>query len=380
MIEGVDRGDDRYEDRYARKAARLLRAWGEGQTEGPPIPADVRRDAVVAAMALAIAAKARRRRLAFATAMVLAAAASVLLVLRLTGTSSLPGSKPGAESALVVEHSSGQGNQLVRATFTQPLPDLGVLLVGDGVRSGPDSSAILGFANGTRITLSSSAHLRVDDLGSMRRFSLLGGSLQAHVAKLGQGERFVVSTPDSEVEVRGTVFTVAVDGSSSRCRDSVSSVQVSEGAVWVRSGDKQVVLHPGESWATPCPDSGRVGQPPTETTAREPVVAPGPAAAAVHSGAHRSVAARVTSLPTPSLQESPLVPGVAPAPRENSAQAAAVSRLAEQNDLLSAAMAAERHGQHDLALRKLDDLIARYPGGPLSESANAERQRILSAP
>jgi hypothetical protein len=56
-----------------------------------------------------------------------------------------------------------------------------------------------------------------------------------------------------------------------------------------------------------------------------------------------------------------------------------VSRLSEQNDLFSAAMAAERHGQHDLALRKLDDLIVHYPGGPLSESARAERQRILAA-
>jgi TolA-binding protein len=53
--------------------------------------------------------------------------------------------------------------------------------------------------------------------------------------------------------------------------------------------------------------------------------------------------------------------------------------LAEQNDLFSAAMAAERQGQHELALRKLDELVERYPGGPLSESARAQRQRILSA-
>ncbi|HEX7508037.1 MAG TPA: FecR family protein [Polyangia bacterium] len=347
-------------------------------------PADIRRDAVVAAMALAIAAKSRRRRIVAVTAVAFAAAASVLLVLRLTGTSGLPGAKPGVDSALVVEQASGGGNQLVRATSTQPLPDQGVLLVGDSVHSGTDSSATLGFANGTRIALSSSAHLRVDDLGSTRRFSLFRGSLQAHVAKLGQGERFIVSTPNSEVEVRGTVFTVAVDSSSSRCRDSTSnsSVHVSEGAVWVRSGDKQVVLQSGETWMAPCPASEKVDEPATETSERGPVVAPGPAAPAIRSRVHKSAASSVSSLvaPTPSQKELPLIPGVAPAPSERPAQAASLSHLAEQNDLFSAAMAAERQGQHDLALRKLDDLIGRYPGGPLSESARAERQRILSAP
>jgi ferric-dicitrate binding protein FerR (iron transport regulator) len=256
MIEG--------DNRYARLAARLV---NQHQSENLQVPVDVRRDAVVAAMALAIAAKARRRRVVALSVATLALAAGVVLAVKLAGGSGLAGAKPaGATSAeLVVEHATGSGIQLVRAGFSQPLPDLGVLAVGDSVHSGTDGVATLGYANGTRITLSSSAHLRVDALGSTRRFSLTSGQLQAHVAKLGQGERFVVSTPDSEVEVRGTVFTVAVD-SPPRCRDSVSSstVSVSEGAVWVRSGDKQVVLQPGESWATPCyeprspaPETGR---------------------------------------------------------------------------------------------------------------------------
>ena len=212
MIEG--------ETRYARLAARLL---NQQQADGPEVPADVRRDAVVAALALAIAAKARRRRMVALSVATLALAAGLVVVLKLTGGSGLSGSKPGAGSALVVEHATGSGNQLVRAGSAQPLPDLGVLAVGDSVRSGTDGMATLGNANGTRITLSSSAHLHVFELGITRRFSLSSGQLQAHVAKLGQGERFVVSTPDSEVEVRGTVFTVEVDSSPSRCRDSASS-------------------------------------------------------------------------------------------------------------------------------------------------------------
>jgi len=53
--------------------------------------------------------------------------------------------------------------------------------------------------------------------------------------------------------------------------------------------------------------------------------------------------------------------------------------LAEQNDLLSSAMAAARAGQHEQALRRLDDLLARFPEGPLSETARIERQRIRAA-
>jgi ferric-dicitrate binding protein FerR (iron transport regulator) len=369
MIEG--------ETRYARLAARLL---NEQQAEDPQVPADVRRDAVVAALALAIAAKARRRRIVALSAGTLALAAGVAMVVKLTGGSDLTSAKPvgAARVELVVEHAIGSGNQLVRAGATQPLPDLGVLAVGDSVHSGQDGMATLGYANGTRITLSSSARLRVDDLGTTRRFSLSSGQLQAHVVKLGQGDRFIVSTPDSEVEVHGTVFTVAVDNSPSRCRDSASSstVSVSEGAVWVRSGDKQVVLQPGESWATPCHEPRNTA---AEVVGPGPVAMPNQTGTSVRAPAHKVAAARVTSTaaPTPVQLEFPVVPSLEPP--HSLAPAPSVSRLAEQNDLFSAAMTAERRGQHDLALRTLDELVTRYPSGPLSESARAERQRILSA-
>jgi outer membrane protein assembly factor BamD (BamD/ComL family) len=52
--------------------------------------------------------------------------------------------------------------------------------------------------------------------------------------------------------------------------------------------------------------------------------------------------------------------------------------LAEQNDLFSSAIASEHRGDHATAIRKLDELIQRFPSGPLLESARVERQRILS--
>jgi len=370
MIEG--------KEKYARLAARALREslaeqaaeQSAGQSEGLPDRADERRDAIVAAMTLAIAAKARRRRAYAATAMFLAAAAGVLVVLRMAGSAGLSGTKAGAASALVVEHQDGSGNLLVRAAGSQPLPNLGVLAVGDSVRTDETSSTTLGFDNGTRISLSSSARLRVDEIGATRRFSLLGGRFQAHVAKLTQGERFVVSTPDSEVEVRGTVFTVVVSSPDANCQEmaSRSSVQVSEGAVWVRARDAQVLLHPGESWTTPCPASPSVSAP--AAVVQVPRSNPLPATA-VHSAVRKTVAARAEI--APSRVPSPLL---APARSDGTSLPVPVSHLAEQNDLFSAAMAAERRGEHEMALRNLNQLIERFPESPLGESARAERQRV----
>ena len=53
------------------------------------------------------------------------------------------------------------------------------------------------------------------------------------------------------------------------------------------------------------------------------------------------------------------------------------STLAEQNDLFAAALAARRRGENAEAMRWLDRLIARYPDGPLIDSARAERRRLV---
>jgi hypothetical protein len=117
-----------------------------------------------------------------------------------------------------------------------------------------------------------------------------------------------------------------------------------------------------------------------ETAERAPVVPADSASALVRHGTHKP-GTRVTSMALPALPALPVLgqsaSPVAPAP--DSLGTVSLSRLAEQNDLFSAAMAAERQGQHDLALHQLDDLIARFPSGPLNESARAERQRILAA-
>lgn len=366
------------EDRYAHLAARVLRG---GLVPGARERGDDQRDTVVAAMAVAMAAKARRRRIVLASGVVLAAAASVVVYVSVTRHRDAGTVAKRADDVLRVEHAYGLGNYLLRGAGSQPLPELVALAVGDAVRSDATSSSQLGFGNGTRISLAPSSRLRVDTLGKTRRFSLLNGQIQAHVAKLASGERFIVNTPSSEVEVRGTVFSVNVAGPTSACRRETTTVEVSEGAVWVKAQDKQVVLHPGERWAVPCaePTGAPAPQPGAATESPSVPATAEPASPVGHSVA-RKLAPRASARSLEAAAPSASLAPPTESPRaERPTPPASASRLAEQNDLLSSAMSAERLGQHDLALRRLDLLIERFPSSPLLETARAERQRILSA-
>lgn len=370
------------EGRYARLAAQLLKA--QPAAEFPD--REGRRDTVVAAMALAIAEKRRRRRTAIAVGAVLAAAAAVLLMVKVTAGNKAAG--PFDAMTLSVEEHTGTGCVLVRDALQKPLLDGARLAEGDAIQAQAGSSTTLAFGNGTRVVLSAAGRLHVDELAATRRFSLGAGRLQARVAKLARGERFVVDTPDAEIEVRGTVFGIVV-APASGCGDqaSRSTVEVSEGAVWVRSGTRQALLRPGESWTSPCADATSEPEPsptmdappaaekgPSAHSPRHPVAVPLRHAVAVPSRQPVAVKPSTTSAP-------PAAPVVSTVPPAVEATPAAVreSHLAEQNGLLSAAMAAEHGGDHATALDKLDQLIRRFPAGPLLESARAERQRILSA-
>lgn len=379
-------------DRYAGLAARLLK---EQPVPGEAHLPDGRRDELVAALALAIVAKRRRRRLVLGVAGALAAAAAALLVVE-ASLHVRQAPAPASEAPLVVEDNLGAGNALVRNAVQRPLVDGIHLVEGDSIqadqRGDQSGRATLGFANGTRLTLSAAGRLRVDELAATRRFALQGGHLRAQVAKLLPGERFIVDTPDAEVEVRGTLFSVSV--APAQCggaaghqspQSTQSRVEVSEGAVWVHAGTVQALLHAGESWTSPCaegPASGAEQAPagpadPDQSGASAAHSVPRPAhhlssPAAPHARTEQAQPAPFPSVAPPAAAVPPAaVPGPASAHRE--------SHLAEQNNLFSAAMAAEHRGDHATAARKLDELISRFPSGPLLESARAERQRIRSA-
>jgi hypothetical protein len=213
--------------------------------------------------------------------------------------------------------------------------------VGTSIRVAGAGHLLLELDTGTRLRVGASSATRVTELGATQRFDLDRGTLEAEVAKLPIGGRFLIATADTEVEVRGTRFEVAVVPEPSSCAPFArTQVVVHEGVVAVRFGGGEVRLPAGSVWPN-CP-----------------------AAAAA---------------PPPARRVRPAHATVAPAAVAATPPRSDPSTLAAQNDLFAAALAARRRGENAEATRWLDQLIARYPDGPLIESARAERRRLVGA-
>jgi len=174
------------------------------------------------------------------------------------------------------------------------------------------------------------------------------------VIKLHGSQRFIVRTPDADVEVRGTAFRVT-RVLEPTCRER-TRVRVDEGRVAVRSPSGEVILDPGGEWLSPC----EVSDQPT----------PAPTAAATQ-GPTATAVARVASPPgmasASSKPESPSAPS----------GGSAASDLVAQNALFSEAMSAKARGEPGRAVASLDALVHRYPRSPLREAAEAQRMNLV---
>jgi hypothetical protein len=346
--------------RYAELAARAL-ARGPGDAASDALtPAPIAlpdRAATLREIQRALHSRARRRvtRWVAAGAGALAAAAAVAIVvgwrgvdLRRAGEGSAAISAPPAaatpSAGMAVAAVEGSGASIEIDGTESPAVARAELRPGATVHAPPAGHVMLALDTGTRLRVAD-GRTRVVELGTMQRFELQSGSLEAAVAKLQPGHRFVVATPDAEVEVKGTRFELTVDGSGVRCdRDVRTRLVVQEGVVAVRHGGREVRVAAGSEW---------------------PTCAPAAAATEAHAGgAHRTHANSAR-----------------PAPVESAPAEAAVdpSTLAEQNDLFAAALAARQRGKRAEAIRWLDRLLARYPAGQLAESARLERGRLLEA-
>jgi hypothetical protein len=176
--------------------------------------------------------------------------------------------------------------------------------------------------------------------GATQLFRLAAGSLRADVQKLHAGERFLIRTSDAEIEVHGTSFRVANVPPDPSCGGGTATrVSVYEGVVTVRAAAGEASVRAGQVWPTDC---GRT--------------------VAGSSAASSAGAARVAR----------------PSTAANTPAVVSPSQLAAQNDLFAQASAAEREGRTADALARLQELVAKYPSGPLAESAAAERMTILS--
>lgn len=339
--------------RYARLAARAIAGEDVSAVSG----ADGARLRAADATSRAIRERARRRRSRWVTGVLTAAA---VITAAVGGASLLSRGSPGATAEapprppapfitaaahgeVRVEHS---GHTAFASTDT---PVVG----GDLVLTADGATASLSITTGTRLLLREHAKLSVTLDGPEERFDLAEGALRADVAKLHEGERFVVGTPDAEVEVRGTSFVVETFATS-LCEDGPRTrVTVREGVVLVRWHRAESRVAAGQTWPTSCTSPAR--------PAAEGAPMAGPSSLPAASAAPPPLPLR------PPAAASPASPLASPA-----------SDLQYQNALFAAAIAAKRRGDTAGALREIDQMLSRYPSSPLAENAKVERMRMQS--
>lgn len=334
------------ESRYAQLAARLLRgarARIRPQRSSPP-------DHTIAKLAgvITVAAARLRRRRAAGIAGVAAGVLGLTLVLvpGLKRTASLPAVADREASPSTKQRFVAAGNALASVTAAngevQPLLTGQEWHSGELLRSDALPIALTG-PDGTTIEVGPRSELQLERIDVERWFRLARGAVSAHVTKLKAGERFVVATPDAEIEVRGTRFQVTVVSPDEACGDGVvTRVAVSEGVVVVRSLGHEVRVEAGRHWPLGCPER---------------------------------TASAVGSVPERATVSVKRAPAHASTVRGESAERVSPSTLATENDLFSAALKAGRAGDRREAVQLLDVLLARFPQSPLKETAESARAR-----
>jgi hypothetical protein len=224
----------------------------------------------------------------------------------------------------------------------------------DEIGTSAGAEASIDLATGVRVSVRPSSWLRIPEPGTGPAafagdaLDLRWGTVEIRAPRLARP--FAVRTPDAEVTVRGTAFTVAY-GAPADGGVPVTLVAVAEGTVEARSNAESTLVGAGQTWSTGAPQEGTV-----------PTASPSAA-----TSVPTTTAVTSTRSPTPTAATTTATP-TAPAPS---------SSLGEQNRLLQAAHEARRRGDERAAVRRLDDLLARFPGSPLAQEARVERFRAL---
>jgi hypothetical protein len=218
----------------------------------------------------------------------------------------------------------------------------------------------LGSTDGTIVTLEAGGALALGEQAGARRFVLEGGAVRAQVTRLQGDERFIISTPDAEVEVHGTVFRVSVGQPAACAGGTRTRVSVFEGVVSVRARGGESFVPAGREWpaciaeAAPSDKAMSPGPPPTNVGVRSNQSARTIGTSPVRESKRSRVTAKVSSSP------------------------AGTSGLVEANDLFAAAVLARREGNGAEALRLVSRLLELAPDGPLAEGARVQRMKLLA--
>jgi hypothetical protein len=340
--------------RYARLIAEVFKREEPRASDLWPVSSN--RDEEIALIEMAMD---KRRRRSARLRMTAGWSVAAALVLAGTGawraarqkTPSSPTMTSSAESMgaraiaepVAIAFASGSGAIVAGPGSSTPAVAGHALQTGSRLIVDPSAGATLSLSTGTHLEVEPGSRLAVIENSRAQIFALNAGSLRADVAKLADNERFIVRTADAEVEVRGTSFLVDVVASDPACgAGSTTRVTVFEGVVTVRSAGKEESIAHGEHWPHNCRKS-----PALTSSAR----------ASIKHAAKADAPAGAPSLPAPAKLPS--------------------STLAEENDLFAEGMLARRHGNVRLAVEKMDLFLARYPASHLTESATAERMRLL---
>ena len=312
----------------------------------------------------ALAARRRRLRLTWGLGALAAAAA---LSLALQAPHWLKLERIRSTSISIDASPAGRGAALSSGSQALPMPQRAELEPGQRIDTPAEGGASLRLSTGTAMDLSGRTSFRVESQGAIERFALQHGELAAHVAKLASGQRFIISTPDAEVEVRGTRFRLRVIDRGEACGGgSRTRLEVSEGLVEVRSAGSVSKVAAGANWPADCPTEG-------ESNATPNAAAAGTLSLAEHEHPSRASSRAVTLSGSATTQHSSMP--IAPA----SAPPNVASRLSEQNDLFAQGVALRRQGDTNGALRAYSEFIARFPSSPLAENALVERMRLLAS-
>jgi ferric-dicitrate binding protein FerR (iron transport regulator) len=320
------------EPRYAEVASELLaRAIPE-----PPSPGAEDRLAAIRAVERAMRRKARRRLLSRGAGLV-AAAASVAVYFAAQRPSRPIAVEPTPPAA-VAEVVRGSA-VTIRGGDEQPISASVPVTAGDRIVARPASNARVKLSTGTMLFIEEGGDLSIVEQASNQVFSLAVGAMRADVAKLAQGQRFVIRTPDAELEARGTSFRVARIGGGRLCPAGLTTkLSVFEGQVVARAHEREVSVGPGEEW----------------TACELRASAPAPA-------------------------EPPSTSSSAPADAPSARATPAARGLQPINDLFADAMDAKAKGDKARALSALQRLETLYPASPLAESAAVERMKLLAS-
>ncbi|HET9934587.1 MAG TPA: FecR family protein [Polyangiaceae bacterium] len=350
------------EQDFSRLAASLLSRNAEDR-----LPRIVDREHGIAIVARAITERARKKRRArlLVYGAAFASAAGVALV------AGFLGARHATSAADATLNCSALGTCAPAAPALQVgLVDGRSFVPGQSLRARAGESTRVEFAHATEVALDPQTELEYRQGDTTRRFGLLRGAVHLRVGKLAPGQRFVVETPDTEVEVRGTEFHVALAQPGAGCVSPRTSVSVDEGVVEVRFHGETYRVTPGGHWPERCEIEAPPAAPAPPITQPSELRLEAPSAPA-RVPVHEKRVAAATKAASPAAVEA------GSQPPESDAQSDATSALTEQNNLYAKAVAARRAGRSLEALATYEQLLERFPNGALCESARAERLRLL---